>query len=325
MNKAELISDLHQLVSLNVIGDKQLFNRYKGFYSELLFEEKISTYNNFEKFTGGFMIPKAGKESSLMDSVYFTCIHVRSDHKRYEELYRILSQVGFTDMFLIKYDPDKLNYHEVIKLEDSTYSFPVPDFKVFAFNFESRKFEYVSDDIEILTGLFKSKKIRNKNKYQIKTETKNWLHNKLNDFCYEEIFKIYINRLIFDGFLGFSKYKGKPADIDYIIKKSDGKYKLLEIKEKDLPKRSKPGFGLDTGRLDDFRKIQDKTGLDYMLIVRHINNQKDRELTNWKYVTINDFYEDCRNEKPVEGGTGMRSANSSNPTLICSLGKFRVL
>ncbi|MBU8892404.1 MAG: hypothetical protein KOO66_06470 [Bacteroidales bacterium] len=325
MNKTELISNLHQLVSLNVIGDKQLFNRYKGFYTELLFEEKISSFKNFENFSGGYMIPKTSNESSLRDSVYFTCIHIRSDLKRYEELYTILAEVGFAEMFLIKYDTNILNCKEVIKLENKTYSFPVPEFRIFAFNYKLLKFEYQSNDIEILSGLFKSKKIRNKNKHQINKETKNWLHNKLNDFCYEELFKIYVNRLIFDGYIGFSKYKGKPADIDYIIKKSDGKYKLLEIKEKDLPKRSKTGFGLDTGRLDDFRKMQNKTGLDYILIVRHINNQKDRELINWKYITVNDFNNDCKDEKPIQGGTGMRSVNSSNPTLICSLDKFGVL
>ena len=162
---------------------------------------------------------------------------------------------------------------------------------------------------------------RGKNQYAIEPACKEWLIAHLSPFSEKQLLKIYMDRLFFDGFIGFSKDKGKSSDIDLIVIRPSGEYRFIEIKEKDLP-RSKQGFGLDVPRIKDMERIQEQSSIEYHLVVRHINNQKDRELIGWKYIAINDFINDVKGNKAVEGGTGMRSSNSSNPTLICSLNKF---
>ncbi len=73
------------------------------------------------------------------------------------------------------------------------------------------------------------------------------------------------------------------------------------------------------------KKIESETGIPYFLSVRHINNQIERLLLNWRFISIDDFERNVRGGKAIEGGTGMRSASSNNPTLICDLNQFGYL
>jgi hypothetical protein len=69
-------------------------------------------------------------------------------------------------------------------------------------------------------------------------------------------------------------------------------------------------------------RIMMHSKLNYYLTVRHIDNQKDRKLVGWKMISINDFSKNVKGQKTTEGGTGMRSINSNNPTVICEVKHF---
>ena len=57
MDKSQLISGIHALVSNNVIGPKQLDSRYKGFKGELYFEKFFSQkYAMYTVLDGGIII-----------------------------------------------------------------------------------------------------------------------------------------------------------------------------------------------------------------------------------------------------------------------------
>ena len=167
--------------------------------------------------------------------------------------------------------------------------------------------------------------MRSRNRFEIEKETFDWLLRNLSEFSQPQLLKIYMNRLILDGFIGFGKQKGKPSDIDMIVKNSAGKFSFIEIKEKDLPKRNKKGFGLDVPRLKDMLRISEHTGLNYFLIIREVNNQTDRELVGYKFISVKDFAEDVSDSKTVIGGTGMRAESTQNDTLICSYDLFHNL
>ena len=92
-----------------------------------------------------------------------------------------------------------------------------------------------------------------------------------------------------------------------------------------LVKKAKKGFGLDVPRINDFQTIQEASGLKYFLIVRHVEDQKTRTFKEWLVIAIDEFVKDVEGGKTVEGGTGMRSIYSNNPTLICSYDKFNTL
>ena len=202
---------------------------------------------------------------------------------------------------------------------------PVPDMNFYHFSAMDKKFMQQSKDISDVLNFFETNSIRRSNAQGAEETTSQWLHQNLAEFSQSQLLKIYMNRLFMDGFIGFGKKKGKPSDIDMIIKNISGKYSLIEVKEKDLPKRSKKGFGLDEPRLKDFLRISEKTGFDYYLVVRHINNQTDRELIGYKYISIKDFAEDVEGSESVIGGTGMRGISTVNETKICGYDLFHEL
>ena len=326
MEKKDIIGDLHSLVSHNVIGDKQLFSRYKGFRSELQCEAFIkSKYPKYKHLKGGVIISKeVGSESSLDNSIYFTTISKNETLESYLKIYESLKSI-FEEMFIITYNEDNWESSPVMVYKDKTVNLPVPKFEIFEFNKELNEFELRGDEIEILTDLLTSKSVRSRNRYPIKEDTLDWLQTELVQFDLEDLISIYCSRLIFDGFIGFLKNKGKSSDIDLILEKNGGTYKHIEIKEKDLPKKNKKGFGLDIPRIIDLHRIQKESNIEYIIIVKHINNQSERKLVNWKSIALSDFIEDVRDEEEVKGGTGMRSSNSYNPTLICDFDLFNDL
>ena len=323
MNKTQIIEDIHQLVSHNVIGDIQLMNRYKGFRGELFLNELFKTKEDRELYEGGIIIStNESGASSLDDAVYINIVDKKVYNDNYIEIFRLLSTLEFKSMYLIVYNTNQLINTDVMIYDDETIAFNVPEMIVNLYDLETNSFSEVNDGIVTLTNEYENQPIRKKNSYPIKEDSKNWLVNELSTFDENELYQLFMSRLILDGYIGFSKVKGKPSDIDLITKKN-GQYSLIEVKEKDVPKKAKKGFGLDVPRIQDFDRISKATGLPYYLIVREIDNQTNRNLLGWKYINITDFIEDIKNEAEVEGGTGMRSTYSSNPTLICSYEKFQ--
>ena len=324
MTKLEILNGIHQLLSKNVIGSKQMMARYKGFRGELFFENYL--HNKYPEFTildGGIIMSKDSKKSSLDNAMYFTILPRSTKLDDYINIYKGLKNIGFLELYIIKYSEVWLD-KEVMVFKDETIALKVPTFQILKFNKETNVFEIVGNNVTTVTNFLTDLDTRGKNKYKIEADCKTWLIENLSKFSEAQLLKIYMDRLFFDGFIGFSKDKGKCSDIDLILKKPNGDYRFIEIKEKDLPK-SKKGFGLDVPRIEDMDRIQKHSKIPYQLVVRHINNQKDRELVGWKWISILDFIKDVKGTDAVEGGTGMRSSYSSNPTLICNLNQFRNL
>lgn len=326
MEKDEIIESIHTLVSHNVIGDKQLFSRYKGFRSELFLENYLAhKYPILKQLEGGIIISKDSSESSLNNSLYISIIPKDSFLEDYKIIFKNLSKLDFNQMYLILYSENDWNNAPIMHFKDNTISLKVPTIEIFTYNKITTRFETTDNDITAVTNFFDSYQTRQKNKYPITTATKQWFRDNMIPFSKAQLLKIYMNRLILDGYIGFGKQKGKPSDIDMIIKKPDGYFRLIEIKEKDLPKRAQKGFGLDVPRLEDLLRISDITGLEYHLVIREINNQTERELLSWRQIPIEKFATNVDWNSKVEGGTGMRSSESINETLICPLNFFRYL
>lgn len=323
MNKVQILEDIHRLVSHNVIGDKQLMNRYKGFRGEMFLNQTIGNKPYRELLEGGLIVSTdPSYESSLDHSIYINIVEKYTYTSSYDDIYRLLSPLNFNKMYLIIYDRNILNTSPVMIYPNESVSFDVPEMTIYEYNCTSYIFEPKTDGLNQILNNFNTIPNRKKNTYPISVDTKNWLIDALSPFEENELYQLFMTRLILDGYIGFSKKKGKPSDIDLITKRN-GKYSLIEVKEKDVPKRAKKGFGLDTPRIGDFDRISKATGLSYYLIVREIDNQTNRNLLGWKYINITDFIEDVKKDTEVEGGTGMRSAYSDNPTLICSYDKFQ--
>ncbi|OAD90714.1 hypothetical protein A7A78_14185 [Aequorivita soesokkakensis] len=324
MTKEEILNGIHELLSKNVIGGAQMMARYKGFRGELFFENFLSEkYPVFKILEGGIIMSKNSTKTSLDNSMYFTVLPDTSDLGDYKNIYKALSNIGFMEMYIILY-ADDWQEKEVMKFETETISLKVPSLKILKFDAQQNEFIETNNDVKNVTGFLEDLPKRGKNQYAIEPDCKEWLIANLSQFSEKQLLKIYMDRLFFDGFIGFSKNKGKSSDIDLILIRPTGEYRFIEIKEKDLPK-SNQGFGLDVPRLEDLGRIQEQSSIEYYLAVRHINNQEDRELIGWKYISITEFEKDVKGNKTIEGGTGMRSSYSSNPTLICSLSKFRNL
>lgn len=326
MERDELIDGIHTLVSYNVIGDKQALSRYKGFRAELFFDNYVvEKYPNFKQFEGGIIISKDSIESSLINSVYISIIPKEKYDDHYIEIFKHLNPLEFKKMYLVIYSDSDWKLLPVMKFESEEIKLWVPKFEIFQFNFTSGAFEETSNEDTEITNFFESEERRGRNQHTIPASVKEFLKENLTQFTRNQILQIYMNRLFLDGYIGFGKKKGKPSDIDMIILNDKEEFRLVEIKEKDLPKFAKKGFGLDIPRLKDLLHISKTINLEYFLIIRHINNQNDRELLGWKYITVKGFADDVKNDQAVMGGTGMRMSNSDNPTLICSISKFRDL
>jgi hypothetical protein len=110
------------------------------------------------------------------------------------------------------------------------------------------------------------------------------------------------NRLLFDGFIGYGKTHGIPADIDLIMdSKNLHEILFLEIKEKDLSKRAPKGFGMDVDRIKSIRTLSLMTGTQVYYIVRQVNNQKERLFIKWRYINMFNFVS-CLDDAVIEGG-----------------------
>lgn len=139
----------------------------------------------------------------------------------------------------------------------------------------------------------------------------------------QDLMQLYVNRLVFDGYLGFACYKGIPSDIDAIICKNE-QFSLVEIKEKDKSKKPPQGFGMDIGRIESLHKLSLATTWPCYYLVKEINNQQQRELIAWHWIDLRQFIAATVSADIIEGGTGMRSLQSSNPTKVCPYQYFNL-
>lgn len=317
---------LHILVSNNVIGDMQYSSRYKGFRGEL---EYYSWFRDNRKeshmHNGGYLIPTIANNNALIKPVYFIANNKAPD-KIEKRIYSAIASLDCKKMFYFQYD-DSISISKWKREDIMTLGqvIPVPDFRVFEYDNKLSKF--IPSKISTFTDTFKPYKTRNTNTYPIYEKTKILYIEKLSVYNYKDLVNLYVERLFFDGYIGFGRERGIPTDIDLIVESRDkeGKLYLLEIKEKDLSKTPPVGFGMDVSRIEDINKISSITGLPYYYIVRHVNNQRDRKFIEWLAIDMNSFTEKIRSANTIEGGTGMRSANSSNPTKVCPYNNFKKL
>ncbi|MFV8324924.1 hypothetical protein [Flavobacterium sp. ZS1P14] len=323
MEKNNILEALHILVSNNVIGDKQLLSRYKGFRAELFLEDYLlSKFPQYKQLEGGMIISKDSETTSLDNSLYLTVIPEEDFNDDYKKIYNRFSKIGFQKMYLATYSDSDWNKVPIMHFHSETVKLNIPKIEIFEFNIESENFEETSNSVTEVTVFFDTEQIRKRNSHPINESTKVWFTKNMIQFSKNQLLKIYMNRLFLDGYIGFGKKKGKPSDIDMILKTPEGEYRLIEVKEKDLPKQAQKGFGLDIPRLEDLQRISNATKLKYSLVVREINNQEDRNLLGWKYLSIDKFASAVDWNAKVKGGTGMRSSNSYNPTLICPYDLF---
>ncbi len=327
MNKDEILESIHQLVSHNVIGGKQLFQRYKGFRAELELEEYLkSNFNTLKLLNGGLIISLDSRISSLNNSIYVTVVEKsKLELEEYIRIFTLLKVLDYVEMYLVVYDSSVESVKEVMKFSEGSVSLKLPSLEIYNFNKLENLFEVNPKGVNAIKSHFKILKIRGKNIFHIEDSHLRWLKKELNHFTENSLTNIYMERLILDGLIGFSVEKGKMSDIDLIVKRPDGEIRLIEIKEKDLPKRAKKGFGIDVPRLEDMMRVENFSGLQYHLVVKHIDNQTDRNLKEWLTIRIKDFEANVNGNDVIEGGTGMRSTNSSNPTLICDYSEFKKL
>lgn len=136
---------------------------------------------------------------------------------------------------------------------------------------------------------------------------------------------MYVQRLIFDGYIGYSRKHGIPSDIDAIIYSEKLKsYALLEVKEKDISKRPPQGFGMDVERIADLSKLKSSTQIPIYCIVKQIDNQKDRNFLPWKIIELDSFKKNLA-KLTIQGGSGMGFENGQYPTQICPYEHFKDL
>lgn len=307
MNISNLIIEC---VRHNVLGSRQLKSRVIGFRAELEFAAALKSINR-ETFSGGMFIPNVVNSRPLKNSIYITFIQEGKYLGFYKWFYSSLTNLGPFPKYIITYGLPKY-WHKG--------DLPKPNFKLFRFQL-NRFIE------EPLTNIF-SKYVQRDVPYplaNIDKETIDYCKRILGQPNYSsfDLIQIYVERYFFDTMLA-NKFKiGIPTDIDLIYCKRNGEPCLVEIKEKDLAKRIK-GFGLDIPRLNDILYISKQTGLDYVLIVRQIKNQVDRMFMNWRGIKIQDFKLNVE-KSIIEGGKGMRSTYSSNPTVICSEDHFKTI
>jgi hypothetical protein len=197
---------------------------------------------------------------------------------------------------------------------------PVPEINVFLF--DNRRNDFVSISFE---SFLKEFNVKERPDTFWGEEFKSLYIEKMKDYSQNDLLKLYVQRLIFDGFLGFGVEKGLPGDIDFIVN-SDVMHEMqfLEVKEKDLSKGKPQGFGMDIRRIDELRIITEKTGIKYFYIVRRINNQKERNFAEWLIADMDDFIKNMGDDV-IQGGSGMRKEGTYNPTRICPYEVFKKL
>lgn len=316
--KKNIIKYIFKLLESNLyatdsnIYNRAFRNRIIGYRSELEFKDKFKTKTVL--LDGGYILPTKNKANTLDEPIYFTITSNEIDDS-YLELYKLLSKDIFKWLFFIQFDNYEVKNWKSSLIENQ--KFPLPSLKIY--KFIDGQLKMISSEINSFTSLYNDKTPA-KVDFKIEQETLNECYEMLEIFDVKSLTDIYVERLIFDGFLGFSKYRGIASDIDSISKK-DGLFNFFEVKEKDLSKRN-PGFGIDTRRIESIKKLKSTYSVNYYYVVKQVNNQKDRQLKAWYYIEIDDFIKYTLRNNEIEGGAGMSNLGN-NPTLVCELKYFK--
>ncbi|MBL1407611.1 hypothetical protein [Sphingobacterium faecale] len=315
--KEKIIDQLSMLISNNVIGDIQYRNRLNGFIGELDFKEFMALHRpQLLYLDGGIFLPTI-KDSSYLDSpVYFTVTSLPT--AAYLEVYKCISTINCKGMFLLQWDQDEIENWPSIDLLNNGQKLLVPRFLISRYEND----EFIEVPLSDFLSLFKIQNYVYTDRVPVKLKAH--FVDLLKRFDVKPLLDLYLQRVVFDGLIGFKCERGIPSDIDQIIfSDKTEQYFFLEVKEKDLSKREPVGFGMDVPRIIFFETLQKKTGIETFYFVKQIKDQISRQFVNWRFISISDFRTHC-NTTVVEGGTGMRSVNSNNPTLICPEKHFGV-
>ncbi|WP_147322053.1 hypothetical protein [Mucilaginibacter conchicola] len=293
-------------------------NRFIGFRSELEFTSLCRNHNK-ETFSGGSLMPLRAGQATLSAPVYFTFdFH---SPERYTEIYRRMAETNMSKLIYITADTEKPWKNTSF----FGFDFPTPQFKCYDFQFNGfRDTSGFTEQLDFLTRHFTPRQIFQQQNPP-DPETRLWCLEMLREYPVKDLLSVYLTRLIFDGFIGFSHYRGIPSDIDCIVRDSGGKLRLYEIKEKDVSKTHPKGFGIDVQRLNDCIAVGRALRLPYIYMVRHIDNQKERNFLGWRFILMEEFADKTDPENLKNGGTGMNTfGNGSNPTSMLGLEHFRI-
>ncbi|KXO78224.1 hypothetical protein AYL20_07560 [Acinetobacter venetianus] len=321
-NKTLILNSLHHLIANNVLGQNAYISRFKGFVAELDFLPWMRAKRpNIPIFTGGYFVPNHYVSNSLISPVYFTvCNSAPND---YIEIYRRIALISCHRMLFIQWDNSvPVNQWPLIDVMNTESPIPVPAMNCYEYDNQSNSFTQI--DISNFFNTFTDKK-PNRKANEIPVEAYNSGISSLQSFEYSDILNLYVQRLIFDGYIGFSKVKGSPSDIDSIIfSPQNNNFAFIEIKEKDLSKKPPQGFGMDLGRINDLLKLEQTTGWPAYYLVRHVNNQQERKFVGWRMISMNKFKSNLA-DSIIQGGTGMGFTTGQYPTQICPFENFTLL
>lgn len=323
--KSSILSELHNLLAHNVIGEKQYRNRYNGFMAELDFQSWFELNRSNSLIDGGMFIPTKCADNPFDSAIYITSSE--SAPNNYVDIYTKISAAKINDLFFIQYCLNKpycsWDKKELFKSQSNNKSnkilFSIPPFKVFKFIPKSSKF--IPSQIEEITAKFTKKEAFLAQK-PIPEKLISHFNNKFSVFTSRSLLKLYLARLFFDGYLNLTYRRGAPLDIDFLVQCKEGDICILEIKEKDLSKREPIGFGMDLRRVDSLTKLTHIFASQAFYIVRQVNNQTERAFIDWQMIEMQRFKRKTRDNPVVTGGTGMRSEYSYNPTKVCEFKYF---
>lgn len=323
MSKRHVLEWMHELVSFNVIGDKQYKSRYNGFNGELHFMQFFRETRITPSASGGVFVPLVRTDDSFNQSIYIV-VTSNKNCSFIDEQLRLASNLATKGCFKATYDKDEpitnWSYIEV----PSTHT-PV---KVhFPSSFQLSRWDNdenidISEFFEI-TGFSPSFKKR----ATVPEPLKESFLSKFECYDYEDIVETYLTRFVLDCLCSLhgsnrNFQRGAPLDIDMFVRTTSGQWAILEIKEKDLSRNG--CFGMDIRRINSLLQISQSFSMKTYYVVRHIDNQNSRSFVDWKFIDMIEF-EQYANKSQIQGGHGMRKEDSDNPTLLCQLKYFKSL
>lgn len=319
----QLFKELVEALRIGVIRENAFRTRMLGILSELEFASYYGSISQSKILNGGFLIPIKEKVPATEQFVYFTTVEKEDSITDYLEVYRAISRLKPVILYLMHIDyKNPFIEWETIDLENREWK--IPPLTMYQYDIENHEF------IEKREGLSELLHFYEVNPYfkstPITLNNKNQIDQFRNRFLSLDIISqkdSYFIRFLMDVFIGMRHYRGIPSDIDVISILPNSEMSFLEIKEKDIAKKIE-GFGLDLHRIKDMLYISKNTYKNYYLVVKRVNNQIERKFIGWYYISIQDF-EKFKDPYPIEGGKGMRSTNSYNPTFICELKHFKTI
>jgi hypothetical protein len=319
--KTKLLDSLHILLSNNVIGTKQYNSRYIGFRSELQTLQFLRKKGK-DLIEGAYLIPmKKHMELFECPSILFM-VGNNNQISDYNNIFLQLSRIRFESMYFISIseNTDDWVYDQIDGINEEVI---IPQCTVYGFDEITSKLEPIGRDLTVISNKFRTIGRRTPlEKISENVELK--FKDQLGDFDIAELTLLYTERFIFDGLIGFGSERGIPTDIDGIVRE-ESEFTLLEIKEKDVSKREPVGFGMDVRRISQLKGICRRTSMPLEVVIRQIKDQTSRDFMQYMRIDFYDFYKQTSNTPKIEGGHGMRSEKSSNPTQICPFVHFSAI